>query len=150
MSGTVTKHLVVISELSLQIDKNELFQISELEQEIACRNDHSTQLQNVKKFIDDPKVSLHNALRLVLLYAMRYERHANCGTSGLLTQLKNRGGKSFMVPRILEYMSICARQELFNVVKLTDAVKLTRKLIKVSLLKAIVYKSYANLMDGKN
>lgn len=45
MSGTVTKHVVVIGELSLQVSKQQLLEISELEQEISCRADHSAQLQ---------------------------------------------------------------------------------------------------------
>lgn len=132
MSGTVTKHLVVISELSQQVSKQNLLELSELEQEIACRSEHSAQLQRVNKLIQDENTSLHNALRLVLLYALRYERHANCGTSGLLQIIKNRGGKAFMVPRILEYISQSMRQDLFDLTKLTtDAVKFTRNLIKV-------------------
>uniref|UniRef100_A0A2M4ALU3 Vacuolar protein sorting-associated protein 45 n=1 Tax=Anopheles triannulatus TaxID=58253 RepID=A0A2M4ALU3_9DIPT len=130
MSGTVTKHLVLISELSVQVGRQQLFEVSELEQEIACRADHSTQLQRVKRLVADEKTSPWNALRLVLLYAMRYERHANCDTSGLLKLLADRSGKSHIVPRMLEYISTVARQELFNTVKITDAVKLTRNLIK--------------------
>ncbi|XP_062533697.1 vacuolar protein sorting-associated protein 45-like [Armigeres subalbatus] len=130
MSGTVSKHLVLISELSLQVSKQQLFEISELEQEIACRADHSTQLQRVKRLVSDEKINLQNALRLILLYSMRYERHANCGTSGLLKMLQDRGGRAYIAPRMLEYISTSARQELFNTVKITDAVKLTRNLIK--------------------
>lgn len=130
MSGTVSKHLVLISELSLQVSKQQLFEVSELEQEIACRADHSTQLQRVKRLVTDEKINLQNALRLILLYSMRYERHANCGTSGLLKILQDRGGRAHIVPRMLEYISTSARQELFNTVKITDAVKLTRNLIK--------------------
>lgn len=45
MSGTITKHVVVIGELSYQVGKKQLLEVSELEQEIACRADHSAQLQ---------------------------------------------------------------------------------------------------------
>lgn len=45
MSGTITKHIVVIGELSAQVGKKMLLEVSELEQEIACRADHSAQLQ---------------------------------------------------------------------------------------------------------
>lgn len=135
MSGTVTKHLVVISELSLQVNKQNLLELSELEQEIACKSDHSAQLQRVKNLISDENTSVHNALRLVLLYSLRYERHANCGTKGLLEIIKNRNGKAFMVPRILEYISQSIRQDLFNISNLTEnAVKMTRNLIKVIAL----------------
>lgn len=133
MSGTVQKHLVVISELSSQIGKKSLLELSELEQEIACKADHSSQLQRVKKLVADEKIIVEDALRLVLLYSLRYERHANCGTLGLLNVLKNRGGKTHFVPKILEYISQNARTDLFNTVKITDAVKLTRNLIKVGI-----------------
>lgn len=131
MSGTVQKHLVLISELSMQIGKKNLLELSELEQEMACKADHSTQLQKVKKLLSDEKISVDDALRLILLYSLRYERHANCGTLGLLNALKGRGGRTNLVPKILEYISQNARTELFNTVKITDAVKLTRNLIKV-------------------
>lgn len=83
----------------------------------------------------DSKVDVYDALRLVLLYALRYEKHANCDTIGLLNVLKQRGGAVHLVPRIIEYAGQHARQgDLFNNVKIMDAVKLTRSLIKVSAL----------------
>lgn len=130
MSGTANKHLVLISELSMQISKKSLLELSELEQEMACKADHSTQLQKVKKLVSDEKINVEDALRLVLIYALRYERHANCGTVGLLNALKARGGRTHLVPKILEYISQNARTDLFNTVKITDAVKMTRNLIK--------------------
>lgn len=163
MSGTITKHVVVIGELSTQVSKQQLLEISELEQEISCRADHSAQLQvtfifytyivycsnrsdfqnlpffyhfqRVKKLVADERTSLKNALRLIILYSLRYERHANCDTVGLLNLLKTRGGQVHVVPRILEYAGQHARQgDLFNNVKIMDAVKLTRSLIKVYIL----------------
>lgn len=102
-----------------------------MEQEISCRADHSSQLQRLKKIITDERTTLKNALRLILLYALRYERHTNCDTAGLLNILKQRGGDVHVVPRMLEYAGQHARQgDLFNNVKIMDAVKLTRSLIK--------------------
>lgn len=129
MSGTVNKHLVVISELSMQIGKKSLLELSELEQDMACRADHSAQLQKVKKLVAEDRINVEDALRLILIYAMRYERHANCGTVGLLNALKGRSGRTHLVPKMLEYISQNARTDLFNSAKI-DAVKLTRNLIK--------------------
>lgn len=132
MSGTITKHVVVIGELSTQVSKQQLLEISELEQEISCRADHSAQLQRVKKLVADERISLKNALRLIILYSLRYERHANCDTVSLLNTLKQRGGDVHVVPRMLEFAGQHARQgDLFNNVKIMDAVKLTRSIIKV-------------------
>lgn len=125
MSGTVTKHVVVIGELSAQVGKNRLMEISELEQEISCKADHSAQLQRIKRLVADPNVKPKEALRLVLLYALHYERHANCDIVGLLQTLQARGGAVHLAPKMLEYAGKHFRQgELFS------AVKITRNFIK--------------------
>jgi vacuolar protein sorting-associated protein 45 len=41
MSGTVAKHVTLISELSRLITNHSLFDVSEAEQELACQSDHS-------------------------------------------------------------------------------------------------------------
>ena len=41
MSGTVAKHVTLIGELSRLITNHSLFDVSEAEQELACRSDHS-------------------------------------------------------------------------------------------------------------
>lgn len=125
MSGTVTKHVVVIGELSVQVAKKRLLEISELEQEISCRADHSAQLQRIKRFLADDGVHPKDALRLVLLYALHYERHANCDLVGLLQTLQGRGGKCHLVPKMLEYAG-----KHFRRAEIFDAVKITRNLIK--------------------
>ncbi|BFF89300.1 vacuolar protein sorting-associated protein 45 [Drosophila madeirensis] len=131
MSGTVQKHLCIIGELSGLSNKRNLFELSELEQEIACKAEHSAQLQRIKKLIADERVTIEDALKLVALYALRYERHANCDTSSLLQIIKSRGGRAQIVPALIEYAGNHVRQgDLFNMVRITDAVKLTRNLIK--------------------
>lgn len=44
MSGTVAKHVTVVGELSNMVGNNNLLEVSELEQELSCQNDHSTQV----------------------------------------------------------------------------------------------------------
>lgn len=45
MSGTVTKHVTLVSELSRLVQAHLLMQVSELEQEIACQGEHAKSLQ---------------------------------------------------------------------------------------------------------
>ena len=45
MSGTVSKHVTVVSELSRLVSEFCLLEVSELEQDIACRSDHAQHLQ---------------------------------------------------------------------------------------------------------
>lgn len=45
MSGTVAKHVTVVGELSRLVSERQLMEVSEVEQELACQNDHSNAQQ---------------------------------------------------------------------------------------------------------
>lgn len=45
MSGTVSKHVTVVGELSRLVSERHLMEVSEVEQELACQNDHSNAQQ---------------------------------------------------------------------------------------------------------
>lgn len=107
MSGTVSKHVTLIGELSRVITAYSLFEVSEAEQELAGQGDHSDSLkvkfvckwfgndilfsQKLRRLVANDKVQDIDALRLVLLYALRYEKHGNNDVYGLVELLKKRG-----------------------------------------------------------
>lgn len=45
MSGNVSKHVTVVSEMSRLVKELSLLDVSEVEQDLACQNDHSAALQ---------------------------------------------------------------------------------------------------------
>lgn len=45
MSGTVVKHVTIVGELSNVVTKRNLLEVSEIEQQITCQNQHTQQLQ---------------------------------------------------------------------------------------------------------
>lgn len=51
MSGTVSKHVTLVGELSSIVGQHNLLEVSELEQELSCQNDHSSQVNCIHKFI---------------------------------------------------------------------------------------------------
>lgn len=71
MSGTVTKHVTLVGELSRLVTKHNLLEVSEAEQELACQDEHSQSLQKVRRLVSLDQVRDLDALRLVLLYAIR-------------------------------------------------------------------------------
>lgn len=91
MSGTVSKHVTVVGELSRLVSERHLMEVSEVEQELACQNDHSNALQNVKRLLQNQRLSELDAVRLVMLYALHYERHNSNALQSLLSDLRNRG-----------------------------------------------------------
>ncbi|XP_012254664.2 vacuolar protein sorting-associated protein 45 [Athalia rosae] len=131
ISGTVSKHVTVVGELSSLVGKHNLLEVSELEQELSCQSEHSTQLQKIKKLINDPKVRDVDVTRLVMLYALHYEKHTNNDITGLLDMLKKRGvpeTQTKLVYNILEYSGVHARQS--NLFDHEGVSKITKKLFK--------------------
>lgn len=131
MSGTVSKHVTVVGELSRLASERSLLEVSEVEQELACQNDHSSALQNVRRLLQSPKVSELDATRLVMLYALRYERHSSSNFPGLMTELKNRGVSERhrkLVSAVVEYGGKRVRSsDLFSS---KDAVAITKQFLK--------------------
>ncbi|KAM3955765.1 vacuolar protein sorting 45 [Aphomia sociella] len=131
MSGTVTKHVTVVGELSAAVNRHHLMDVSELEQEISCQSDHSKHLQRLKVLISNESIRHHDAAKLVALYALRYEKHASNALQALMEALKSRGCPEALVKAVvyvLEYGGAHARQsDLFG---LQDAAKITKRLFK--------------------
>lgn len=89
-SLNVAKHMALASELDKQINLNRLWEISELEQSISCSDNHNNDTIELERLLlnepnDDQRrsgipltpITDDNKLRLVSLYALRYENHTN-------------------------------------------------------------------------
>lgn len=76
-SHNVSKHVALMSELSRQVDQCSLMDVSQLEQDLACNDDHSSQLRELQGRIRAPHIKSADKVRLTLLYALRYEDTAN-------------------------------------------------------------------------
>jgi vacuolar protein sorting-associated protein 45 len=131
MSGTVAKHVAVVGELSKRVMAKNLMEVSELEQQLACQSDHSAALQKVKALVANEKVTHLDCMRLVLLYALRYERHTSKDVQGLHELLSRRGVPTHyrsLVSTIIEYAGKSKRgSDLFGT---QNPLSFTRKLFK--------------------
>jgi len=74
MSGNVSKHVTLVSDMSEKIAKRDLLEISVLEQEMACYDDHKTHYPKLINLLQSPKTKDFDCLRLGLLYVLRYEK----------------------------------------------------------------------------
>ncbi|KAJ8672591.1 hypothetical protein QAD02_003850 [Eretmocerus hayati] len=131
MSGTVAKHVTVVGELSNLVGTHNLLEVSELEQELSCQSEHSTQLQKIKRLINDSRVRDIDATRLVMLYALHYAKHTNNDIAGLCSLLKKREVPekyTKLVHSILEYSGISTKQ--INLFDREAVAKITKKLFK--------------------
>ena len=74
--AAVGRHVAIMSELSQRVDQRQLFEVSALEQRIVAEhspNDHAAELMEM---VNSPSVTQVDGLRLVMLYALRYETAA--------------------------------------------------------------------------
>ncbi|CAF1051124.1 unnamed protein product [Adineta steineri] len=119
LSGTVSKHVTIVSELSRLVGLYHLLEVSETEQHLVCQGDHNEVVQKIKRLIKDDKIRDLDILRLLSLYALRYEQHA----SNELNTLKHDAQKhrrfsekyTQYLQAIVEYGGLKFRQaDLFN------------------------------------
>ncbi|KAL8448218.1 hypothetical protein Emag_003986 [Eimeria magna] len=73
MSGSVFKHVTIIHELSRLVQERQLLSVSEVEQDLATREARTEHVKSVMQFLRNPDITNMDKLRLVLLYAIRYE-----------------------------------------------------------------------------
>ncbi|KAL8275939.1 hypothetical protein Esti_000055 [Eimeria stiedai] len=73
MSGSVFKHVTIIHELSRLVQERQLLSVSEVEQDLATREARTEHVKSVMQYLKNPDITNMDKLRLVLLYAIRYE-----------------------------------------------------------------------------
>lgn len=131
LQGAVAKHVTLMGELSRLVGAHCLLEVSEVEQELTCRTDHGDLLRRIRSLIGSSKVRDIDCLRLVMLYALHYEKHSSNDLVGLIELLKKRGisdSRLKMIAAILEFRDKKYQQ---NDQFTTDNVRaFTKKVIK--------------------
>ncbi|TKA74494.1 hypothetical protein B0A55_06454 [Friedmanniomyces simplex] len=107
LSGNVTKHVTLVTELSRRVETDHLLDVSELEQSLACTDNHSQDVKSLQQLIQNPAIPASNKLRLVAIYALRYTNHSQNATPALLDLLAVAGNLSRhrinLIPKLLTY-----------------------------------------------
>lgn len=72
-SSNVSKHVALAGELSRLVGEMNLLEVSQLEQDIACREAEGEHRRQIMQFLKKNNVTPSDKLRLVMLYSLRYE-----------------------------------------------------------------------------
>jgi len=131
ISGTVAKHVQLVGELSRLVTAQNLLEISELEQNIVSGGiEHNQCLEALKKLLADPRTTDLNALRLSMLYALRFEANTNFSLKAVLDLLKSKCSSQSInaVRLILDYAGQRRRQN--DVFGNRSAMEMTKRFIK--------------------
>ncbi|KAK2594454.1 Mitochondrial Translation Optimization [Conoideocrella luteorostrata] len=109
LSGNVSKHVTLVSELSRKVAAENLLEVSEVEQSLACNDNHNADLKNIQKLIQDSSITNHTKVGLAALYALRYQKHQSNALPMLVDLLVAAGGVSpsqaNLVNKLLRYHS---------------------------------------------
>ena len=93
MSGTVSKHVTLVSELSRLVAVRNLLPISELEQEIVAQGDHKEMLRSVSEMIQKESTTVEDATRLAMLFTLRFETSHSSSVRSVIGLVRKKGGE---------------------------------------------------------
>ncbi|CAM9706238.1 unnamed protein product [Chrysoparadoxa australica] len=107
-SLNVSKHVAVLGELARLVEVYGLLDVSQLEQELACNDDHALHQKDLLAKLKSPQIQGADKLRLAMLYLLRYE---DAGTN--LIMVKARLTEAGLPPERVELLdalrSYCGR-----------------------------------------
>lgn len=93
MHGNVSKHVTLVTEMSKIVEERKLMVVSETEQELACNGGQVAAFEAVTNLLINESVSNIDRLRLVMLYALRYEKESPVQLMQLFNKLAARSAK---------------------------------------------------------
>ncbi|KAL1686281.1 Sec1-like protein [Schizophyllum commune] len=89
LGGNVSKHVALVGELSRLVERDKLLVIGEVEQGLATSS--GADIKEVQAIVTDPTVSPWHKLRLVILYALRYQKTQTANIATLINLLLSNG-----------------------------------------------------------
>nr|GAT60168.1 predicted protein [Mycena chlorophos] len=89
LGGNVSKHVALVGELSRLVDRDKLLEMGEVEQGLATSS--GAELRAVQAFIANPSIPAWGKLRLVILYALRYQKTQTNNIAALINLLLSNG-----------------------------------------------------------
>ncbi|EIW81002.1 Sec1-like protein [Coniophora puteana RWD-64-598 SS2] len=89
LGGNVSKHVALVGELSRLVERDKLLDVGEVEQGLATSSGADYRL--VQGIITNPAVPTFNKLRVVILYALRYQKTQTSNIASLINLLLSNG-----------------------------------------------------------
>jgi vacuolar protein sorting-associated protein 45 len=103
-SGNVSKHVALMSELSRIIGDSSLMAVSQVEQEIACGSDRVYAYNSTMELLADSQVKPKECLKLVLLFALRYEKEGARQVDEMVKALARRNFESANLTLVKDFV----------------------------------------------
>ncbi|KAI0328911.1 Sec1-domain-containing protein [Cubamyces sp. BRFM 1775] len=89
LGGNVSKHVALVGELSRLVERDKLLDLGEIEQGLATGS--GADLKDVQALVANPVIQPWNKLRLVMLYALRYQKTQPQNVASLINLILENG-----------------------------------------------------------
>ncbi|KAJ3865281.1 Sec1 family-domain-containing protein [Lentinula novae-zelandiae] len=89
LSGNVSKHVALVGELSRLVSKHKLLEVGEVEQGLATSS--GADYKDVQNVVKDSAITTIHKLRIVILYALRYQKTQATNIANLINLLLANG-----------------------------------------------------------
>lgn len=89
LGGNVSKHVALVGELSRLIGRDKLLEVGEVEQGLATSS--GADFKSVQTVVMDASVQPFNKLRVVILYALRYQKTQTANIASLIKLMLENG-----------------------------------------------------------
>ncbi|KAJ8474963.1 hypothetical protein ONZ51_g6862 [Trametes cubensis] len=89
LGGNVSKHVALVGELSRLVERDKLLDLGEIEQGLATGS--GADLKDVQALVANPAIQPWNKLRLVMLYALRYQKSQPQNVASLINLMLENG-----------------------------------------------------------
>ncbi|KAI9059274.1 Sec1-like protein [Trametes sanguinea] len=89
LGGNVSKHVALVGELSRLVERDKLLDLGEVEQGLATGS--GADLKDVQALVANPAIQPWNKLRLVMLYALRYQKSQAQNVASLINLMLENG-----------------------------------------------------------
>jgi len=118
--GVTAKHVALMTELSHAVERRQLMRVSGVEQEIACAAANmGSHYDAVSELVRSGVVASRDKLRLIALFALRYERDGRGQISALMTAAAEGGVDPAQLSAVRSLLKHCGCGE-DNSVRISD------------------------------
>lgn len=109
MQGVTYKHVTLMSELSHAVERRNLMTVSGVEQDVACQAPAlAAHYEAVAGLVGNLAIEERDRLRLVLLFALRYERDGQAQVAALLRTLGEQGVEAHRLAALRHVLQACS------------------------------------------
>jgi vacuolar protein sorting-associated protein 45 len=114
ISNNVSKHVTLSCEISDQIEKRKLMEISKIEQDLVCQDNRKENIDSIWRIVKGKQYQTFDKLKLILLFSVKYPNDKEL--KEFLNELSHEIGDTNILnlPQYFQKYQSKRKSDLFN------------------------------------